>query len=254
MRWSILSLIITACLAGSGCRQSDPGTPAPISNPSANLELCLRATAGTATLRMGDTLTTAGNEKFTLSQYTYYLTNIVLLGNSLTPDYVQPESYYLPDFAKTDTAHYLLKQVPPGTYTGIRFLIGVDSLHNVSGAQKGALDPDNGMFWTWVSGYVHFRAEGKTITPPGDFLYHIGGFSGAEAVQRQATIPFPAGGLVLNPNQRKKLVLDSDVLEVFTHPNGWEINAIRTVSSPGGNATVLADNYADMLRFNAITD
>jgi hypothetical protein len=36
--------------------------------------------------------------------------------------------------------------------TAIKFLLGVDSLKNVSGIQTGALDPAKGMFWTWNTG------------------------------------------------------------------------------------------------------
>ncbi|WP_316930094.1 MbnP family protein, partial [Hymenobacter sp. IS2118] len=42
-----------------------------------------------------------------------------------------------------------LKDIPVGDYQSVSFTVGVDSARNVAGAQTGALDPNNGMFWTW---------------------------------------------------------------------------------------------------------
>jgi hypothetical protein len=64
--------------------------------------------------------------------------------------------------------------VPAGTYTGMYLTMGVDSARNVSGAQEGALDPANGMFWSWTSGYIMIKAEG--LSPQGaggSFTYHL---------------------------------------------------------------------------------
>jgi hypothetical protein len=63
-------------------------------------------------------------------------------------------------------------------YTHVTFGIGVDSLQNHHGTQKDALDPLNGMFWTWSQGYVFFKIEGYYFTKEGErggFIYHIGG-------------------------------------------------------------------------------
>lgn len=61
----------------------------------------------------------------------------------------------------------------------IRFQFGVDSLTNVAGAQGGALDPTQGMYWAWQSGYINFKLEGETPVCPARnnrFQYHLGGF------------------------------------------------------------------------------
>lgn len=72
--------------------------------------------------------------------------------------------------------------VMPTQYNSLSFLIGVDSLKNVSGAQTGGLDPLNGMFWTWNTGYIMFKMEGNSPSSSvvnNKIEYHIGGFSGA---------------------------------------------------------------------------
>lgn len=66
--------------------------------------------------------------------------------------------------------------VPYGNYSNLKFFLGVDSVKNISGAQAGALDPVNGMFWDWNSGYIYFKHEGAFIDngSPEPLSYHFG--------------------------------------------------------------------------------
>ena len=62
----------------------------------------------------------------------------------------------------------------------IVFNLGIDSLTNVSGALGGDLDPTNGMYWTWQSGYINFKLEGKDPLCKSrhqKFQYHLGGYA-----------------------------------------------------------------------------
>lgn len=59
------------------------------------------------------------------------------------------------------------------------FLMGADSLTNVSGILEGPLDPINGMYWAWNSGYINLKAEGTIQDSTGNtslFEFHIGGY------------------------------------------------------------------------------
>jgi len=61
----------------------------------------------------------------------------------------------------------------------VEFTLGTDSLTNVSGILEGPLDPINGMYWAWNSGYINFKLEGNSSevnTPKKEFEYHIGGY------------------------------------------------------------------------------
>ncbi len=70
---------------------------------------------------------------------------------------------------------------------GVRFLLGVDSLTNDAGVHGGALDPTNGMYWAWQTGYINFKLEGSSNVCPaseGGYTYHVGGFlSGLDAAK-----------------------------------------------------------------------
>ena len=61
----------------------------------------------------------------------------------------------------------------------IEFLLGLDSVKNVSGALEGPYDPLLGMYWAWNTGYINFKLKGTANwipIPKNDFEFHIGGY------------------------------------------------------------------------------
>ena len=119
----------------------------------------------------------AGQE-YTITNFKYYISNIKLIDEA-GKAHINADSYYLVRHDDSASMDIELTDIPSGKYKSISFLIGVDSLHNCSGAQSGALDPVNGMFWTWNQGYIFFKLEGKSPSSKssgGIYEYHIGGY------------------------------------------------------------------------------
>ncbi len=60
----------------------------------------------------------------------------------------------------------------------ISFVIGVDSALQVNGANSGVLDPIQGMYWTWQSGYIHWKLETESLDGASDssLTWHVGGY------------------------------------------------------------------------------
>ncbi len=56
------------------------------------------------------------------------------------------------------------------------FVLGTDSLTNASGILDGDLDPIKGMYWSWNSGYINVKVEGKEQATNTAFEYHLGGY------------------------------------------------------------------------------
>ena len=59
----------------------------------------------------------------------------------------------------------------------MRFNLGIDSARNHTGAQDGDLDPMYNMIWTWSTGYLFMKHEGKFINTIGDttdLQFHLG--------------------------------------------------------------------------------
>ena len=60
----------------------------------------------------------------------------------------------------------------------ISFVIGVDSALQVNGAHSGVLDPIQGMYWTWQSGYIHWNLETDSLDSASEssLTWHVGGY------------------------------------------------------------------------------
>lgn len=110
-----------------------------------------------------------------ISLFKMYISNIELKkGNKVV--FKEKNSFHLIDFSDSSSTSFLLtnKKVD---YTSISFQVGVDSSSTLSGALGGDLDPTKGMYWTWQTGYIHFKLEGiNNFSDKKDFVYHIGGF------------------------------------------------------------------------------
>lgn len=88
--------------------------------------------------------------------------------------YQESNSYHLIDLS--DTSSKTLIFPTSVDFDRISFNLGIDSLKNVSGVFGGDLDPTNGMYWTWQSGYINFKIEGNYKASKDEFTYHIGGY------------------------------------------------------------------------------
>lgn len=208
--------------------------------------------AGTVPFTLNTAYTNAFGESFTVTKYKYYISNITLT-DERDSKHLIPDTYFLVDESHA-ASKTLLFDVPVGTYKAVSFLIGVDSLRNVSGAQTGALDPIHDMFWTWSTGYIMAKLEGtspQSALPNQKMEYHTGGFKGVHSVLRTVTLPFQQPyevqllkGLQLN--------ITADVLKWFDGLHLVSIAAAPTATAPGQLASRIADNYARMFTLTSV--
>lgn len=115
----------------------------------------------------------------------------------------------------------------------IQFSIGIDSLTNVSGAMGGDLDPVNGMYWSWQSGYINFKVEGnseKSGAVHKDFQFHVGGYLKPFETLQKVTLPL----------KRKQNVIFVDVSRFLSE---IDLSKTHSVMSTGENAVVLARQF-----------
>ena len=130
-------------------------------------------------------------ENYIINKFKYYVSNTVLYASGKANKI--KNDYHLINQSIDSSLSFTIS-LPENQYDSVRFLLGVDSAMNTSGAQAGALDPMNDMFWTWNSGYVMQKLEGTS--PQSDAInnkmeYHIGGFSGAYSMLNYLTLTFP---------------------------------------------------------------
>jgi hypothetical protein len=186
-------------------------------------------------------------QTFTISKFNYYIGEIQL--TSVEGKVTKINEYFLlsEDEEKQQSKNIPLSKISPGSYTSLRFIVGVDSSHNCSGAQKGDLDPINAMFWTWNTGYIFLKLEGKSSfsSQPGNSLeYHIGGYKEPANCVREVALNFRQP-LVITQKTKGHVDLKVDLLELLKTPIVIDFTVLPTVNNTL-NATLIANNYQDM--------
>lgn len=253
----VIAVISLLSLAGSCSKEnSGSGNNRPVD--SFNLVIYFKPMADTVLLRYDSTYRNYWKEKYSVSNFKYYISHITLTNtdSNLTRQ-INDDKYFLVDAA--DSLKCLVRlSVAPFRYNRISFTIGVDSAHNVSGAQAGALDPANGMFWTWNSGYVMAKLEGKSSVSSlvnNKMEYHIGGFRGDSSVLRKPVLLFPYGKyLEISAGSKASMTITANVNAWFYNPHELKIANTPACTTPGPPAVAISENYSKMFTVTAITN
>ena len=242
-----------AALALAGCKKDNET----LANQVGTVNLQFEQTVGTTPLTLDtQTYTTPAGDQFKITTFKQYISNIKLTKTDGST-YAVPNSYYLLDAAVATAQELALKDIPVGDYKSLTFVVGVDSARNVSGAQTGALDPNNNMFWTWNSGYIYTKLEGTSPqashaagASEGGLVFHIGGFKSPNNTIRTVTLPFPTGtNLLIRADHAPEVHLNVDVLKMFVGTTGVagtsDIRFTTLSNTMGGpNSVRVANNYA----------
>lgn len=120
----------------------------------------------------------------------------------------------------------------------IDMTVGVDSTTNADAVMSGDLDPINGMYWAWQSGFINWKIEGKCsslATRNHVFQYHIGGFLPPFQTTRFVSLKNT------DPNQTVSLVIDLSVF--MSKINLMEVNEVM---SPSQTGMELADLFSSL--------
>jgi len=196
----------------------------------------------------------AVGESFNITTFKYYLSNFSLIKVDGSSVVLQPAAYFLIDESKQGSKTILLDGVPAGVYTGITWWIGVDSTRNVSGVQSGALDPANGMFWTWNSGYIMAKLEGTSPVSNATMNlleFHVGGFKGTTNVLRQVQLSFPEP-VKVEKGKVPVVSVTADAYAWFDKPNRISFKQFAACHVPGADAMKVADNYRQMFAIKGV--
>jgi len=193
------------------------------------------------------------NESYSISSFRLYIHNISLISSSPVP---AVQDHYLLDLVPDSNSGIRLS-FPSGNYTGVRFTVGVDSVRNFSGAQTGALDPANGMFWTWNSGYIMAKLEGNSNaagTPDNKFEYHIGGYRAGQSVGRKIELSFPNGPIDFADDSPYTIHVKANLDKWFNGDWPLQIAEHPVITTPGELAIKVANNYQHMFSVISVTN
>ncbi|MBE7173435.1 MAG: hypothetical protein INR73_22875 [Williamsia sp.] len=202
------------------------------------------------------TNTNFSGEPYTVKTFKFYISQIDLSATDGSVYRVNRNNYYL--INEADLSSTTISLTPPTrSYSQLSFAIGVDSARNVSGAQTGALDPANGMFWTWNSGYIMAKLEGSSPlsgAPDNRIEYHIGGFKEPYNVLRRVVLPLSSTGAVsFQSGSTNTLAVSANVNAWFHEPYELRIAKTPVWMTPGDTALRIAQNYSRMFTATTLT-
>ncbi|HEY4147508.1 MAG TPA: MbnP family protein [Chitinophagaceae bacterium] len=242
-------IIIAASLlsVGAGLKEYRGGDPRP---GNFNLVLLFKPVVDSLPLLLDSvTYTNAWKETYSVNAFKFYVSGFRLIDTASGMEQpVNAGACFLIDVS--DSATWTAKlPVPAGhRYNCISFTIGVDSARNVGGAQTGALDPVNGMFWTWNSGYVMAKLQGQSAVSSlvnNKMEYHIGGFRGETSVLRQVVLRF-SQFLQTAPGGTSTVTIAANANAWFDGPHPITIAANPSCTTPGQMAKDISENYSRM--------
>lgn len=166
----------------------------------------------------------------------FYLSEIRLLRNG-DQVFTPAKRHHLLDL-ETPASLTIPLDLPKNlSYDELVFTLGVDSLTSAAGAFGGDLDPTLGMYWTWRSGYIHFKLEGSAPECPGRnhrYQFHVGGYQAPFNAIREVR-------LAVEPVQHISVVVDLDRFFQAT-----DLRTKHRIMSPNEEAMALADLVASL--------
>ena len=125
------------------------------------------------------------------------------------------------------------------SFDSIRFCIGIDSSTNSGGALGNDLDPINGMYWAWQSGYINFKLEGTSpacYARKSKFQFHIGGY----------LPPFNSIKKITLKAQNLKLIqIEIPINELLTEEI---VNSDHTIMSPSKKAVSFSQKIKQIIK------
>lgn len=171
----------------------------------------------------------SNNDTLQVNLVKFYISGIEINYSDGTT-FIEKESYHLINVE--DFNPFSISKKENKEISKISFNIGIDSTASVSGALSGALDLQNGMYWTWQSGYINMKIEGKSNsckTRKNAFQFHIGGYLKPNYALRKINI-------ICNKKNQIDLVMDlSKLFEEI------QLSQTNSIMIPGKEAMKIAD-------------
>lgn len=263
----LIVLLTLASITLVSCNKSDEDVIDPNAKNTVSIEFDNRV--GDQKLVLGTpSYKNAAGETFALTTFNFFVSNIALKKDD--GKVVKfPNQYFLVRQADAKSLVIDLADVPSGNYDELSFMVGVDSTKSVSsvGERTGVLDPtsygDDGMYWSWNSGYIFTKIEGTSTAVPTTanvdhkFALHIGGYGGgwngaAKTVNNLRTITLPiTTKATVRTNIAPEIHLFVDAKQIFDGPNKISLAITNSIHSPAV-ATPIAENYKTMFQVDHV--
>jgi hypothetical protein len=185
MKKTLVIALAGLAMLFSACEKDKPLPPDLPTDPQGTVEVRFTPTINGNTLNLNEINLGPNQQRIIVETLKFYLSKIKVLDNSVV---LGETDVALLDFSNSDKSFSF--KANPGTITGLSFDLGL------SPDQNGTNNPDfnpaayenshplsiyNSMYWTWASGYIFLKIEGRTDTtqaqnaaPMFTWFYHCG--------------------------------------------------------------------------------
>ncbi len=163
-----------------------------------------------------------------------YISNIQFFNDSFLV-HTEEKKHHLIDLENPSTQNIQMLNTDV-SFNRIQFNVGVDSLTNVSGAAGDDLDPMHGMYWTWQSGYINFKLEGRSNSCPARknrFQFHLGGYQHPFNNLQEVTLSIADDQDIIINLDLEKLLTSNNIKEHYEimSPNQKALDMARILAS-----------------------
>lgn len=228
---TVLGVLVLA--TAPGCK------PDPLHGGPGTLSLTADFTFGGDSVLVGRTATDALGNALRLETFGVYLGGIELLSDAGTVRLSDAERWNAGD---DNVWNYI---VEPGTYEGFRVHLGVPAEFNTDtdptiwpNSHPLGVAGSAGMFWSWNTGYIFSKFDGKADTTGGTdfthpYAYHIGGDD--NLIEVRYSTPWEVGECT-----HHDFTLTGELLD-FLMPSGDPIDvAVDNITHTGDNPALAA--------------
>ncbi len=236
---SILPGFIAFTLLGCGQEDEQQATI----ESAGTVSLQFKHMVGNTPFTNESNMVTSQGDTLLINDLAYYISNVAFVQPNGS-EYKVPNSYHLirqtDKFGQNTRLVVDLQGVPQGTYSKLRFSVGVDSSRNFNIAKVGDLDPNGLMTWPWSIGYKYFVIEGRQIdasdTAVKSLVFHIGRLPNYKVLEHSLNYQVGAGS-------KTRLNVTMDLNKVFYNPTVINLKTTSNVMEAPKDQ-IVANNYA----------
>jgi len=218
-------LSLTMVIGVASCRDKDDNEELPVAGPG-KVTVSFTPKWNGDNFVMQDVYYDDFGNRIRVDNFLNYFSMLTLVKEDGTE--VLLKDFYLADFFNENTFTF---DVAPGKYTGLKVGIGIPAAYNkhIDPAQYASSNPlsvagSQGMFWTWSTGYIFTKFEGKADT------------TGTEGAELLHPFSFHIGD---DPFFRQFASTDENIVVSSQQTSNVHINInIDHILAPGGSADI----------------
>lgn len=232
-----LSIMAGALLITTACTKTEPPGPTPKQNGKLEITLTHQCNGSKLLFDTINYQNLAGN-KYSVTNLVYYLSLVTLIDENEVS--VSSNAVLFIDGNKSPVVH-LLNDIPVGTYKRLRFNIGIDAAHNVTGKLENTPENVNMQWPEAIGGGYHFlKFEGNfldSLNKPMGFAVHLGT---QPTLVTHDEIPV---NLIISETDITKIHLVMNVNEWFQNPYAYDLQK-------DGNYTMAVEPLMNLIKNN----